>query len=209
MLIDSFLKYKGYTSNKKSGNLPLLPFIMADALYLAHESYIKGRLNQKAKFHANKMMECYHRLNHDFFKAFSQEEQNELVEKMDSFDEYLHNDFEVFRMVVMKPIMHHPVETREIVAGLCIIKLLACHAQYIYSVIYTDSLGREVPDKNLQGIKHHACEMFRHYSAKHGSDNINLNDVPMVQQCCNNISKRILEFIDNWQKKDENKEKAS
>lgn len=209
MLIDSFLKYKGYTSNKKSGNLPLLPFIMADALYLAHESYIKGRLNQKAKFHANKMMECYHRLNHDFFKAFSQEEQNELVEKMDSFDEYLHNDFEVFRMVVMKPIMHHPVETREIVAGLCIIKLLACHAQYIYSVIYTDSLGREVPDKNLQGIKHHACEMFRHYSAKHGSDNINLNDVPMVQQCCNNISKRILEFIDNWQKKDKNNEKAS
>lgn len=204
MLIDSFLKYKGYTSNKKSGNLPLLPFIMADALYIAHDTYLKGRLKQEAKFHANKMMECYHRLNHDFFKAFSKEEQDELVEKMDSFDEYLHNDFEVFRMAVMKPIMHYPIETREVVAALCIIKMLACHAEYVYSVIYRDGLGRYVPDQNIQGLKHHACEMFRQYSAKHGSDNINLNDVPIVEQCCTNISKRILEFIDNW--KDEEKE---
>lgn len=199
MLIDSFLKYKGYTSNKKSDNLPLLPFIMADALYLAHERYIKGRLNFKPKFHANRMMKCYHRLNHDFFRAFSQEEQDELVEKMDSFDDYLHNDFEVFRMAVMKPIMHYPIEKREVVAGLCIIKLLACQIHYIYSVIYRDSLGRVVPDWGIQGIKHHACEMFRLYSAMHGSDNIDLNDVPMVEQSVNNISKRILEFIDNWQ----------
>lgn len=202
MLIDSFLKYKGWTSNKKSGNLPLLPFIMADALYIAHDTYIKGRLKQEAKFHANKMMECYHRLNHDFFKAFSKEEQNELVEKMDRFDDYLHNDFEILRMAVMKPIMHQPVKTREIVSGLCIIKLLACHAEYIYSVLYRDSLGRVVPDQNIQGMKHHACEMFRHYSAKHGSDNINLNDAPMVEQSCCNISKRILEFINDWENED-------
>lgn len=202
MLIDSFLKYKGWTSNKKSGNLPLLPFIMADALYIAHETYIKGRLKQEAKFHANKMMECYHRLNHDFFKAFSKEEQNELVEKMDSFDDYLHNDFEILRMAVMKPIMHHSAETREIISGLCIIKLLACHAEYIYSVLYRDTLGRVVPDQNIQGMKHHACEMFRHYSAKHGSDNINLNDIPVVEQSCCNISKRILEFINDWENED-------
>lgn len=198
MLIDSFLKYKGYTSNGKSGNQPLLPFIMADALYIAHDTYLKGRLRHKAKYHANKMMECYHKLNHDFFKAFSREEQNEIIDRMDKFDDYLHNDFEVFRMTVMKPIMHHPVETREIVSAMCIVKLLACHAEYIYSVIYRDSLGQVVPDKNIQGIKHHACEMFRQYSAIHGSDNINLNDIPVVQLCCNNISKRILEYIDDW-----------
>jgi hypothetical protein len=144
------------------------------------------------------MMECYHKLNHDFFKAFSREEQNEIIDRMDKFDDYLHNDFEVFRMTVMKPIMHHPVETREIVSAMCIVKLLACHAEYIYSVIYRDALGQVVPDRNIQGIKHHACEMFRQYSATHGSDNVNLNDISTVQLCCNNISKRILEYIDDW-----------
>lgn len=204
MLIDSFLKYKGYTSNKKQGNLPLLPFIMADALYIAHDTYLKGHLKQEAKYHANKMMECYHRLNHDFFKAFSREEQDELVEKMDNFDDYLHNDFEMLRIAVTKPIMHYPIKTRDVVAALCIVKLLACHIEYMYSVMYRDPLGRIVPDTNIQGIKHHAYEMFRQYSAKHGSDNINLNDEPAVSLCINNISKRILEFIDDW--KDEEKE---
>ena len=204
MLIDSFLKYKGYTSNKKSGNAPLSPFIMADALYVAHDTYLKGHLKQEAKYHANKMMECYHRLNHDFFKAFSREEQDELVEKMDSFDDYLHNDFEMLRMAVTKPIMHYPIKTRNVVAALCIVKLLACHTEYLYSVIFRDPLGNPIPNSNIQGIKHHACEMFRHYSAKHGSDNINLNDEPAVSLCVNNISKRISQFIDNW--KDEEKE---
>ena len=198
MLIDSFLKYKGWSGNGKDGNFPLLPYIFADALYLAHDAYIKGKLTKKAKFHANRMMDCYWHLNKDFFRAFNEQETEMVVNKMDEFDDYIHNDMEFFRMSVMKPLMSYPSEIRELCAGVCVCKLLACHMEYVYGVIYRDPYGRAIKDQYISGIKHHACEMFNQFRVDKPKDYVDLNDIPMVQQSVLNISKRIKEFADSW-----------
>lgn len=203
-LIDSFLKYKGWSRNNASTVAPLMPYIMADALYVAYESYIKGKVQQKVKHHANEMMKCYSRFNKDFFRAFNQEETDEVIERMDEFDNSLHNDFEILRMSIMSPLMKYPLEKQELISGLCLCKLLACHAEYLFSVVYRDQYGRRLMDANLAGIKHHACAMFREYSVKHGADNIDLSHIPEVEQSILNISTNMRIFLDKWE--DENKE---
>lgn len=202
MLIDSFLKYKGWEGNHKDGNFPLSPWILADALAIVHDTYLKGRLKFEAKKHANAMMKCYDHLNKDFFRAFSFEESLLITERMNKFDEYLHNDFEIFRMAVMKPLMDYPQETREIIAALCLCKFLALQIDFLYNLMYNDQWGRPLVDRNIQGIKHHAFEMFSAFKTTRKADFINLDDIPAVQQSLINIVKRVQEFIDDWKEED-------
>ena len=202
MLIDSFLKYKGWQGNHKDGNFPLSPWILADALAIVHDTYLKGRLKFEAKKHANAMMKCYDHLNKDFFRAFSFEESLLITERMDKFDDYLHNDFEIFRMAVMKPLMNYPQETREIIAALCLCKFLALQIDFLYNLMYHDQWGRPLVDRNIQGIKHHACDMFSAFKTTRKADFINLDDIPPVQQSLINIVKRVQEFIDDWKEED-------
>lgn len=199
MLIDSFLKYKGWEGNHKDGNFPLSPWIIADALSIVHDTYLKGRLKQEAKKHANAMMKCYDHLNKDFFRAFSFEEGLLITDKMNHFDDYLHDDFESFRMSVMKPLMDYPQEVRETVAGLCLCKFLAIQIEYLYELMYRDPLGRVAKDINITGLRHHACEMFNTFKAQRKADYIDLNDIPMVQESLNNIITKTRDFINAWE----------
>lgn len=203
MLIDSFIKHKGWSGNHRGGNFPLAPYILADALSIAHDTYLKGKLKQEAKKHANAMMKCYDHLNKDFFRAFTFEESLLITEKMNMFDTYLHNDFEIFRMAVMKPLMDYPQETREIISGLCLCKLLAIQIDYLYGLMYRDQHGRPLVDKNIQGLKYHAFEMFRAFKAARKADYIDLGDIPTVQSSLNNIIKHTQDFIDSWKDEDE------
>ena len=207
-LIESFLKYKGWGESNKECNFALTPYIIADALAIAYDAYLKGRLKQEAKRHANEMMKCYDHLNKDFFRAFNEQEVSIIVDKMDYFDDYLHNDFEIFRMAIMKPLMDYPLEVRETVAGLCLCKFLAIQMDYLYSLMYRDQYGRVLNDKYgktrdfeyIKGIKHHACEMFSAYKTKRRHDYIDLNEIPIVQESVNNIIRKTREFIDDFDK---------
>lgn len=203
MLIDSFMKYKGWSGNHKGGNYPLVPYILADALSIAHDTYLKGRLKFEAKRHANKMMKCYDHLNKDFFRAFSFEEGLLITDRMNKFDDYLHNDFEIFRMAVIKPLMNYPQEVREIISGLCLCKLLATQIVYLYNLMYRDQYGRPLVDRNIQGIKHHAYEMFSAFKSTRKADYIDLNDIPAVQTSLENIITHTREFIDSWKDEEE------
>lgn len=197
MLIDSFLKYKGWDGNHKGNNQPLAPFILADALAIAHDTYLKGRLKQEAKKYANAMMKCYDRLNKDFFRAFTFEETLLITDKMDKFDDYLHNDFEIFRFAVMKPLIDYPQKVQEEIAGMCLCKFLAIQMEYIYSVMYRDQYGRTIPDANISGILHNACRMFSSYKTKRKADFIDLSDIPAIELSVKNIITRTQEFIND------------
>lgn len=199
MLIDSFIKYKGWGGDYKRDNFPLAPYILADALAIAHDDYLKGRLKHGAKKHANKMMECYDHLNKDFFRAFTFEETLLITDKMDTFGEHLHHEFEEFRMAVMSPLSDYSQEIRETIAGLCLCKLLAIQIDYLWSLMYRDQWGRPLENTYIKGIKHNACEMFNQYKANRKKDCIDLNDVPRVQESVNNIIKKTREFIDAWE----------
>lgn len=199
-LIESFVKYKGWQGSHKDGNFAIMPWLIADALKEAHDKYLKGRLKQNAKKHANSMMMCYDHLNKDFFRAFTLEEGVFITDKMNEYEDFIEEDFDRFLKSVMTPLSNYPQDVRETVAALCLCKFLAIQIDYLYSLMYRDQWGRTLPDMWITGIKYHACEMFSAFKARRTQDYIDLNQIPMVQENVNNIIIRTREFIDGFDK---------
>ena len=200
-LLDTFLHAHGWTSNGKTIAGPFIPYLLADLIYLTYEEHLKGKLTKKAKSHCNAMMKSYHSFIHDFFACFSNEQVNEAVDMMDEFGEHLYNDLEIFRLSTVQPLMEYPTEFRNLFSAICVCRLLAAHADYIWTALFADGLGRKEVNPHLASIEHNSAEMFRWFTKDYHSVNIlniNLAEFPQVKQAMNRISDKILEFIQNF-----------
>lgn len=197
-LLDRFLKHKGWVKcNDGTPLAPFLPYFMADCIQLTYEEHIKGKLKQKEKYHGKAMMDAYHHFIHDFFNAFSRDESDEVIELMDAFSEYIHNDLEILRMTVQQPVMAMPHDKRTVFSAIVVCRLLSSHAEFIWSHIYRDTIGRAIPNLYISAMAHHAKELFREYSryTPKECEHTDLSAYPGVKQSCNNVVTRVLEFI--------------
>lgn len=197
-LLDSFLKHKGWIKgNECTPIAPFLPYFMADCIQLTYEEYIKGKLKQKEKYHCKAMMKAYHHFIHDFFNAFSQDETDEVINLMDAFSEYIHNELEILRMTVQRPLMSIPHDKHSVFSAIAICRLLSSHAECVWQTIYRDGLGKPTPNIYISAMAHHAKELFREHSRSFPKEyeHTDLSTYPGVKQCCSNVVTRVLEFI--------------
>lgn len=206
-LFDKYLKQKGWTRNPKKDHqsgaaaiAPFAPFFLADCLYLTYEEHIKGRLRQKEKHHASRMMECYHRFIHDFFNAFDSDEHDKVIETMDNFGDYIHNDIEMLRIQIQNVVMEMPVEQRTIFSAIGVCRVLSANIKSAWNAIYRRSKAEPIPNSDVSGIFHHGKELFCEYSryAPRQLDATDLGDYTGVKQSEINLIKRITKFIDTY-----------
>lgn len=200
-LIDTFLKAKGWQKGSEKTHIaPFLPYLVADALYLVHEEHLKGQLKQKAKRHANKMMEAYHRFIHDFFACFPREQQNELIAMMDALDTHIHNDIEVLRMQAQNVVIAMPPEQRNIFSAVAAVRVLSANIKYSWQSIYRRSASEAIPNKDIDGIYHHGCELFREYSKNTPRylEHTDLGNYPHIQQAEKALINSIIGFIEKY-----------
>lgn len=200
-LLDDFLQAKGYKKgNDKTHIAPFLPYLIADALYLTYEEYIKGRLKQKEKYHANKMMESYHRLIHDFFSCFNTDRQNEAIDMMDSLSEHIRNDIEILRAQVSNIVMEMPAYHRKIFSAIAVCRVLSANIRYSWEAIYRRSESEPIPNKDIAGIYHHGKELFREYSKNtpRQLEHTDLGNVPGVHMAEKALINSIINFIETY-----------
>ncbi|MBE6294255.1 MAG: hypothetical protein E7090_06185 [Bacteroidales bacterium] len=203
-LLDSFLAKKGWKKgNEKTHIAPFLPYLIADTLMLNFEENLKGRLRQKEKFHANKMMGAYHRFIHSFFLCFDPEEQTELTDMMDALHEYIIHDLSIFAVQVQNIVIEMQPEERKTFSAVAVCRILSANIKYSWEAMYRRSDSEAIPNSDVQAIYHHGVELFREYSRRTPRylEKTDLGNYEIIKQAEKALINRILNFIEVYNEK--------
>ena len=164
-LLETFCKARGYKSRGSTAHIaPFLPYFIADTLYLTYEDHIKGNLRQKEKQMGNLMMQSYHRFIHSFFNCFPPEQQDEVIEMMDQFREYISHDIDIFLISVEQAVMQMPLHQRKVFSAISLVRILSANIKYSWECIYRRSASYPIPSKDKDGIFHYGDRLFLEYS---------------------------------------------
>lgn len=200
-LLDSFLSKKGWKKgNDKTHIAPFLPYLIADTLMLNYEENLKGRLRQKEKYHANKMMLAYHRFIHEFFQCFNSDEQTELIDMMDALHDYIINDINIFAVQVQNIVIGMTAELRKTFSAVSISRILSASIRYSWEAIYRRSETESIPNSDVQAIYHHGKELFREYSRHTPKylEHTDLGNYDVIKQAEKALINRIFNFIEQY-----------
>lgn len=200
-LVDKFLQHKGFIKEKGGSNAPLMPNIIADAIYVVHLDYLKGKVKQETKLHLNEMIKRYRMFNKEFFMSFDGDEISENVDAMDKFLDFTKNEMELFRISVKNRFLDLSNETKDIIANLALCKFLASQACEIWGILYKTRYGERDKDLNLEAVYVASREAFNSYTnkvlPKHYS-NVDLVDDKDIKDSMKRFESRVMDFINEW-----------
>lgn len=197
-LVDTYLAHKGMRRVKGEGYDAILPFFMLDSMYQILSKEISPiPCRQEQKLALKKWKEAYTTFNRDFFRAFNQDQQDEIIDMMDSFESYISNDLMVARVSVMKELARYeiPFEHQKIVSACMLCHVLAQAAQIIWGAIYKNprNIAKESP--YIKAILKHSNTWMNLYFAKISDAHINPNDSEQICLAMDILCKKMVKFL--------------
>lgn len=183
-----------------SGNLRderiFLPYIIMD---LAYQLFCKSVMPIPAKFELKKMKnelkKTYNRFNKDFFRIFTQEQQNEIIDAMDGFEVHVNNQLQITRVALSQAMRFLEFDLQMQMTDIFLINVLAQCA----GIIYHDALTGKIPEsvKHNKQIEDFAYQIVRfgnkYYKEQGGTRSVDINDVPALDA---SIDKLISVMVD-------------
>ena len=153
------IKRRRYT-NDRENLLPVLPFFMLDAVY---QIYMRDILpldcKHETKRWRNIWSKAYNRVNMGFFRAFTVDQQDEVIDRMDSFGDYIYNHVMVAKFSIMNLIKDYPLEVQSTVSSCLVCSVIAQSAEIIWEEVYLDERGRKTHNHDIEQMVQ-AIQMF-------------------------------------------------
>ena len=102
-IIDAFCRSRGLVRKEGASLIPLHPFLIMDCVLQIYTKWIAvlDDCRFEAKKYRNEWKKTYNALNRTFFKAFTPEQQDAVIDMMDDFDRYIYNDLVIAQMAIM------------------------------------------------------------------------------------------------------------
>lgn len=175
----------------------LLPFIMADSIYLIYDEFIKPQhFKLYLKWYCKKMMKAYNEFHKDFFKVFTQDDIDCLVDIMDDFAETIRMDIKLLRIAVSNHLQELPSEVRNNLASMTALVHLSQYTRIMYRELYRNR-GEAFDNKYLSGIVSNAESLFKAYTKMyaHNKQQIDLNEYQDVGDASKRICDKIIKFM--------------
>lgn len=140
-IVDTYLKYRGKrrTSTGKIDNtLPLMPFFIMDVVYQIYNKDIKNiECKHQMKRYRTQWVDNYNKFNHEFFRAFNNEQRDYIIDLMDEFAEYIHNTIVMMKSAVVNSFTQETeFEDKRNLAALLTCNVLCQTAQHLYGDMY-------------------------------------------------------------------------
>lgn len=182
---------------KEPDNGVLLPFILADGVYLVFKEYITP-LNFKydLKMYSKKILKALEALHKDFFASYNEEDVNCLIEEMDRFSEEIDADLKLLRISVSNHLREFPIEIRNNLASMTTLVHLSQCSRIMYRELYRYN-NEEMDNKLLSGIVSNADCLFSAYTKRYARSKhkINLNEYHDVTIASQRLCDKIIAFM--------------
>jgi len=192
-LVDTYIQSIGLRRKKGSSASPLLPFFILDAMYQILSKDLKPipvkNITRKA---LNDWIHTYNLLNRSFFRAFNTEQQNDVIDLMDSFQESIANDIVITQVQVMNQLGKHgiPWEGQKVLASAMLCNILAQQASIVWEEVYHH------PHKSFVALERHSQRWMQSYFLQHYPGHINPNDDEQICLAVDILCKKIIQFLD-------------
>lgn len=134
-MLNAFLKPRGMYYEGGCNLRILLPFFIMDAVYAIYNRSIKPLSLDPNGYPAERRERwriAYNRFNKKFFDSFNEDQQDAIIDKMDSFEEYIANDLMVMQASVWRVLCkiepERDSEVQNVAADCFLAEMLTCAA---------------------------------------------------------------------------------
>lgn len=172
---------------------PLLPFFIMDVqfqIYCHDIAYLPVKYQMKQV--RGKWIAAYNKFNKAFFNAFTQDEQDELIDKMDDFADYIQNDVMVAKVAFMDMVKDLPFERQGVIGACLMCNVLAQSAQVIWGKVYHDRHGVKETNGELRRIQICSYDFLNMYYRE--GRNISC-DTPRITEAVNILCRKIVKWL--------------
>lgn len=126
-ILDAFCKSRGLTRTKGATPEPLLPFMMMDCVFQMYCKWVaKLDLKHECKRYRSEWKKAYSDMNRAFFRAFNEEQTDAVIDMMDDFDKYIHNDLVIAKVAIIDCLDDGRTLDEQQVASSCILSEVLC-----------------------------------------------------------------------------------
>lgn len=201
-LSDAYLAHKGLRRVAGGGYDAILPFFMLDAMYqIMSKDIATVPSRQEQKLALKRWQASYNSFNRDFFSAFSQDQQDEIIDMMDSFEAFINNDIIVAEVAVMNELAKYDIsfDQQKVVASCMMCHVLAQAAQITWNAIYKNSRFCPKESPHIKAILKHSSTWMNLYFAKISDAHINPNDSEQICTAMDILCKKMVKFLKTLQ----------
>lgn len=203
-LLDTYLTYHklAILSGSEYDCVPLMPYMLMDAMNLIYDDYIKPLdLKHNLKHLRKQWHDAYLRLTSDFFRCFNVEQQSEVVEIMDNLSEHIHNEVELLRVAVMNHFMNVDASTRVTMSAILACNHLAQSAQILWKWVRRSNRGNKLPNPHIAIVENVSLRLFDEYAKLSKVDAqapVDLSNIETISNASHNLCKAIADFSRTW-----------
>lgn len=192
-IVDIYIATLGLKRLKGERASPILPFFILDAMYnILTQDLATVPVKGETKKALTEWKHNYGLFNRSFFRAFTRDQQDEVIDIMDAFEKYIGNDITVTRVAVMNQLSKHGIESdgQRILASAVVANILAQQA----GIIWEDVFKR--PNRYLSAIELHSKRWMQSYFLQHYPGHINPNEDEQICLAVDVLCKHIVQFLD-------------
>ena len=196
-IVDTYLKYRGKkrtATGKQDNTLPLMPFFIMDVVYQIFCKDINTLdCKHEMKRFRTQWKDNYNKFNHEFFRAFNEDQKDYIIDLMDEFDKYIHTTVVMLKSAVINSFTEEtPFEDKCILASLLTCNVLCQASQHLYGDMYRNRYMQKETNPHIASIQQASYKIACHYPAVKGVD---LTSSDKVMQMIDVLCKKIVKFL--------------
>ena len=217
-LVNKFLLHRGFSKIQGESLLPIMPYIVMDVVYNMYNKTIRPIPAKHQLKRLKKTWEdAYNRFDRTFLAAFTQDEQDEIMDKMDSLEEYIANAKAIAEIQTMNCFDHLAIDQQSVIACANVCNLLTHYAGQIWSAVYKNydrskghrrpgiqyyeikgKVYQEKPNQNpeLCSIERASEKLMDEYYKTVGGKDVNLQNCPNMKTACLALVRKIYKWLE-------------
>lgn len=194
-ILDTYLDHNGLVLKSKSkirDGMSFMPILLVDAMNIIYMEYIAPLdIKHKEKQIRSRWHDAYRYFMNEFFLPFDDNQKCEICDLMDSFESYIHNEIEVFRVTVMSRFMQYDTNVRLVLSAILACNVLAQSSQILWKA------QRLKKNAYIASIEEWSYKFLNEYANKRinrESKLQNLNDYEPLRIATQKICNSVIEF---------------
>lgn len=195
-MINTYLKSIGMKRIKGEGLDPLLPFIMMDSMYQIYTKEIAPLPCKHELKHIKKSgIENYNVFNRDFFRAFNVEEQGEVIDLMDDFEQFIHNDVLIAKLAIMNEMKDLSTEDASVCASCVMCNILAQAAHIVWKKIFGKCRLLNPAGKYILGVERSSTKFMNLYHSSISMRHVDPNKSKPIVDSVDILCKKMVKWV--------------
>lgn len=202
-LLDTYLDYhnlmlRSTTSQEpKRDGMPFMPMLLMDAMNILYTQYIAPLpLKHSEKQMRTRWHDAYKYFIAEFFLPFDDDQKCEICDLMNDFEEHIHNEVEIFRVVAMERFMKYDTDIRLVLSATLACNVLAQSAQILWRA------QRRKDNAHIASVESWSYKFLNEYADKkidRTTRSIDLNTLEPLRRASQKICHKVVEFAQSLQ----------